>query len=76
MCVTWLSCLPPVVGVPREEVGKVAWDKAGGPGGPGCGEYMESDEEMECEDAEPKKVGARGFREGRAGKTLHLLPTL
>lgn len=31
---------------------------------------------MEGEDAKPKKVGARGFREGRAEKTLYLLPSL
>ena len=70
----WLMAVSaPVVGV-RGEVGKAAGDKWGLPGGPGCGKYMESDEEMNVRMLNQRRVRTAGFRE--AGKTLHLLPSL
>lgn len=54
----------PVAGVPGE-VGKAAGDKWGLPVGPGCGKYMESDEEMNVRMVNQRKVRTAGFREGR-----------
>lgn len=50
----WLIAISaPVAEV--SEVGKAAEDKRGGSGGPECGKYMESDEEMQHEDAKSKE---------------------
>lgn len=50
----WLTAFSaPVAEVP--EVGKAAGDKRGESGWPECGKYMESDEEMEHEDAKTKE---------------------
>lgn len=59
----------PVVRVLGEEIGRAAWDKWRETGGPRCGKYMESGEEMEWEDAK-HEVGAGGFKERRSWATL------